>query len=138
MKAFSITPTLLCALLVFVPYPSTALPRNETLEGIEIVKKMRTPITKDDSASSEDTSAGQNEYGEMFLLDSASMRYEIIEETTMRDMSGNTIVVDQLKTPCTADLVIQKLDSGYSNTLEIKIKSCSSNASNKWFEVNGE
>lgn len=138
MKALIIVPAFIYALLVLFPYPSTAQPRNETLEGIEIVKKVRIPIVKDDAASSEEASAGQNNYGEMFVLDSTSMRYELIEETAMSDMLGNKVSPDQLKTPCTVELVVQKLNSGYTNILKLDVKSCSSNASSEWFESSGD
>lgn len=138
MKAFIILPTFICALLALFPYPSTAQPRNETLEEVEIQKKIRIQVVKDDAARSEESSEGQNHYGEIFLLDSTSMRYELIEDTAMSDMSGNKVSPDQFRTPCTVKLVIQKLDSGYANILKLDVKSCSSNASSEWFESSGD
>lgn len=140
MKAFMYISVIAFTLITLFSYTSLQAANQATglvSEIVEITKKIRIQNNSDEEKG-EESSHNDSKYGEMFVLDSTSMRYELIGQTMIVDVTGNTLTPDELKTPCTAKIGYQKLGSGYCNAQKIEVKNCTSNASNAWFEPSGD
>lgn len=129
------------ALLLFFQYTCVQAADQATgliTDEVELVNKIRIPVNTSDGKSQSETSPTDSKYGEVFVLASTMMRYELIEQTIITDATGTAFTPDQLRTPCTVKMVAQRLTNGYYNAQEIVVKSCSSHASNSWLEQPGK